>query len=147
MKKKIFLFKLQGKHGKEFICVEVLWPCQPIRVMFSAITLFSGQAYPLSSKPELVHIFRPETDNCSSWICRRERMTLENISWYFMINLHQRMLPDPAGIKHMTSWSLVKGASNWATEAGLGEELSCLCIQGKYGRVMIWAQVFKASLA
>ena len=28
-----------------------------------------------------MHILLPETDNCPSWISRRERMTVENISW------------------------------------------------------------------
>ena len=28
-----------------------------------------------------MHILPPETDNCPSWICGRERMTVENISW------------------------------------------------------------------
>ena len=28
-----------------------------------------------------MHILLPETDNCPSWISRRERMTIENISW------------------------------------------------------------------
>ena len=28
-----------------------------------------------------MHILSPETDNCPSWISRRERMTVENISW------------------------------------------------------------------
>ena len=29
----------------------------------------------------IVHILSPETDNCPSWISRRERMTVEKISW------------------------------------------------------------------
>ena len=37
----------------------------------------------------------------------------------FVINLHERMLPDPAGIEPETSWSPVGPASDWATEAGL----------------------------
>ena len=28
-----------------------------------------------------MHSLSPETDNCPSWISRRERMTVENISW------------------------------------------------------------------
>ena len=28
-----------------------------------------------------MHILSPETDNCPSWISRRESMTVENISW------------------------------------------------------------------
>ena len=37
-----------------------------------------------------MQILSSETDNCPSWISRRERMTVENISWS---NLHERMLP------------------------------------------------------
>ena len=36
---------------------------------------------------------------------------------YFMINLHERMLPTSVGIEPATSWSPVGRASNWATEA------------------------------
>ena len=35
-----------------------------------------------------------------------------------MINLHERMLPTLARVEHVTSWSPVRHASNWATEAG-----------------------------
>ena len=38
---------------------------------------------------------------------------------HFMINLHERMLPAPAGTEPATSWSPVRRTSNWATEAGL----------------------------
>ena len=74
-----------------FVCVEVLWPSQPNRVMLSPVSLphsFIGQAS--SSKPlnSIVHILLPETDNCPFWISRRDRMTTENISWS---NLHERM--------------------------------------------------------
>ena len=37
---------------------------------------------------------------------------------YFMINLHERMLPTSAGVEPATSWSPVGRASNCATEAG-----------------------------
>ena len=33
-----------------------------------------------------MHILSPETDNCPSWISRRERMTVENISWSISTN-------------------------------------------------------------
>ena len=36
---------------------------------------------------------------------------------YFMINLHERMLPDPAASKPMTSWSPVGHTFDWATKA------------------------------
>ena len=83
-----------------------------------------------------MHILLPETDNCPSWISRRQRMTTENISLnqlkgendhgkYFIISLHERMLPDPAGIKPATSWSSVRYTSNCATKADWG---SLVCI-------------------
>ena len=65
--------------------VEVLQPSQPIRVMSSQtvnLTMhFLGRFRPLSGKLVYVHSLSPETDNCPSWISRRERMTVENISW------------------------------------------------------------------
>ena len=41
-----------------------------------------------------------------------------------MINLHERMLPTSAGVEPATSWSPVGRASNWATEAGSGNEVA-----------------------
>ena len=38
---------------------------------------------------------------------------------YFLINFHERMLPDPAGVKPPTSWSPVGRASDSTTETGL----------------------------
>ena len=43
-------------------------------------TLFLRSLSPLSGYPVLVHILSPETDNCSSLIRRRVRMTAENTS-------------------------------------------------------------------
>ena len=67
------------------VCVEVLRPSQPNRVMSSAISLlnhtFTGQAGSSKRLTSIVHILSPETDNCPSWISGRERMTVENISW------------------------------------------------------------------
>ena len=55
-----------------------------------------------------MHILSPETDNCPSWISGWERMTGENDgSKYFMINLHERMLPTSAGVEPATSCSPV----------------------------------------
>ena len=34
-----------------------------------------------------MHILSPETDNCPSWISRRDRMTAENISWSISTNV------------------------------------------------------------
>ena len=36
---------------------------------------------------------------------------------YFMINLHERMLPTSAGVEPATSGLQSDGASNWATKA------------------------------
>ena len=41
-----------------------------------------------------------------------------NCRKYFMINLHERMVPDPVGIQPSNSWSPVGRASDWAIEAG-----------------------------
>ena len=43
--------------------------------------MFTGQAYSSKRLTSIVHILSPETDNCSSWISGRERMTVETISW------------------------------------------------------------------
>ena len=62
-----------------------------------------------------MHILSPETDNCPSWISRRERMTVENISWSISTKECCRprrgLNPRPPGLQ-------LDGASNWATEAG-----------------------------
>ena len=42
-------------------------------------TLYLGRLSPLSTS--IVHIQFARTDNCIYWISRRERMTVENISW------------------------------------------------------------------
>ena len=61
-----------------------------------------------------MHILSPETDNCPSWISRRERMTVENISWSISTKECCRprrgLNPRPPGLQS-------DGASNWATEA------------------------------
>ena len=56
-----------------------------------------------------MHILSPETDNCPSWISRRERK-------YFMVNLHERMLQTRRGWT-CNLWSPIGRASNWATKA------------------------------
>ena len=62
-----------------------------------------------------MHILSPETDNCPSWISRRERMTVENISWSISMQECCRprrgLNPRPPGLQS-------DGASNWAIEAG-----------------------------
>ena len=82
------------------ICVEVLWPSQPNRVMSSAASspniTFTGQAYSSMWLSSIVHILLQEIDNCPSWISGRERMTIENILWSSL-----RL----GGVKLATSWS------------------------------------------
>ena len=57
------------------------------------------------------------TDNCPSWISRRER--INDPRKYFMNNLHEWMLQATRGVKPTTSWSPVRHASNWATQASI----------------------------
>ena len=75
------------------LCVEVLWPVNPngsyqAWSVYLTTLLLAGLV--LRQLTSIVHILSPETDNCISWISRRERMTVENSSWS---NLHERMLP------------------------------------------------------
>ena len=81
-------------------------------------TLFLGRLSPLNGKQVLAHILSHETDNCSSWISWRERMTVENISWSWSISTKE-CCRTRQGSKPATSWSPVACASDWATEAGL----------------------------
>ena len=103
------LHVLQGvTTPSSFVCVEVLRPSQPSGVMSSAVSLpnhtFTGQA--LSSKRliSIVHILSPEFDNCSSL----QRTGENDRRKYFMINLHERMLPTSAVVEPATSWSQVR---------------------------------------
>ena len=54
----------------KFVCVEVLRPSQPNRVMSSAVSLpnhtFTGQTQSSKLLTSIVHILSPETDNCPS---------------------------------------------------------------------------------
>ena len=43
--------------------------------------MFTGQAKSSKLLTSVVHILSPETDNCSSSISGRERITIENILW------------------------------------------------------------------
>ena len=103
---------------RTFVCVEVLRPNQPYGVMSSAVNLpshtFTGQARSSKRLTSIVHILSPDTDNCPSWISRRERMTVENILWSISTKECCRprrgLNPRPPGLQS-------DGASNWATEA------------------------------
>ena len=101
-----------------FVCVEVLWPSQPNGVMSNVVSLpnhtLTGQAKSSKRLTSIVHILSPETDNCPSWISRRERMIVENISWSISMKEccqpRRGLIPQPPGLQS-------DGASNWATEA------------------------------
>ena len=62
-----------------------------------------------------MHILSAETDNCPSWISRRERMTVKiisrSISTKECCRPRRGLNPRPPGLQS-------DGASNWATEAG-----------------------------
>ena len=66
-----------------FVCVEVLWPCQPNGVMLSAVSLpnhtVTGQTWSFKWLFSNMHILSPETDNCP-FLNKWEGMTVGNIS-------------------------------------------------------------------
>ena len=76
---------------------------------------FTGQALSSERLTSIVHILWPETNNCPSWISRRERMTVENISRWISMKECCRpwwgLNPPPPGLQS-------DGTSNWATETG-----------------------------
>ena len=59
-----------------FVCVKVLRPSQPNKVMLNMVSLpkhtFTGQAKSFLWLTSIVHILSPETDNCPSSISGRE---------------------------------------------------------------------------
>ena len=71
----------------QILCLFVLQFYGPVNPMGSCRArsvpnhTFTGQAWSSKRLTSIVHILSPETDNCPSWISRRERMTVENISW------------------------------------------------------------------
>ena len=84
--RKFFPFRSVSKEPSlTIVCVEVLRISQPNGVMSSAVSLpnhmFTGQAYSSKRLNSIVHILSPVTDNCPSWISRRERINVENITW------------------------------------------------------------------
>ena len=116
----VFFFsqKIRLEISFKLFCAEVLRPSRPNGVMSSAVSLpnhtFTGQALSSKRLTSIVHILSPETDNCTSWISGRERMTVENISWSISTKECCRprrgLNPRPPGLQS-------DGASNWATEA------------------------------
>ena len=115
----IIMINLQHNGQITHICLcWVLQASQPNGAMLSAVSLpnhtFTGQAYSSKQLTSIVRILSPETDNCPSWISGREKDRRK----YFMINLHERMLPALAGIEPATSWSPVRCAPNCTMEAG-----------------------------
>ena len=71
------------------VCVQVLRRSQPYGVMSSAVSLpnhtFTLQVISSKQLASIVHILLPETDNC--------RKGENDSRKYFMICLHERMLP------------------------------------------------------
>ena len=51
----------------QFVCVEVLWPSQPIGALSSMVSLpnytFTGQARSSKRLTSILHILLPETEN------------------------------------------------------------------------------------
>ena len=85
-----------------------------------------------------VHILSSETGNALL-----DSVAGNGLRKYFMINLHEIMSPDPAGIEPATSWSPVGHSSNWSTEAGR----RAIKESNKVATNACRAQLFKASLA
>ena len=60
----------ESKAVGKFVCVDVLWPCQPKGVMSSAVRLldhtFTGKALSSMRLTSIVHIPLTETDKCPS---------------------------------------------------------------------------------
>ena len=123
------------------VCVEVLRPSQPNGVISSVVSLpnhtFTGQALPSKRLTSIVRIPLPETDNCPSWISRRERMTVENISQSISTKECCRpwrgLNPRPPGLQS-------DGASNWATEAGKLRKI-LIHVLSSWKICLIWAMI------
>ena len=119
-----------------FVCVEVLLPSQPSRVMLRMVSLpnhtFLGLAYSFKLViGTCAHSFS------SSWQLPLNQQKGENDHRkYFVINLHRRMLPDPVGFELATHYEntpiqiywkfyhvfvMFWCASDWATEAAFPE--------------------------
>ena len=90
--------------------VNLMGSCQ---AQSNLTTLLLGRLSPLWLT-SIVHILSPGTDNCSSWISGRERMTVENTSWSISTKEccqpRRGLNPRPPDLQS-------DGASNWATEA------------------------------
>ena len=96
-------------------------------------TRLLGRLSPLTS---IVHILLP-TDNCSSWISGRERMTIENISW--SISTKECCRPR-RGLNLRPPGLQSDGASNWATEAGRFDG----CRPYSWGDIEHWRKMCKS---
>ena len=99
-----------------FVCVDVLQPSQPSGVMSCAVSLPNHTFTTKSTKwlTSIVHILSPETDNCPSWISKRERMTVENISR----SISTKECCQPVqGLNLRPPGVQSDSTSNWATEA------------------------------
>ena len=79
-----------------------------------------------------MYILSPEIDICPSSVSRRERITIENISW--TISMKEYCWPG-WGPTHKL-WSPVRCASNWATKAGSTNCMPCRCLS--QGVAQMW---------
>ena len=127
-----------------FVCVEVLRPSQPNWVMSSAVSLPN-------------HTFTGQAQYCAHSFARNWQLPFLNQRKgendrrkYFMINLHERMLPTSAGVEPATSLSPVgrriqlshRGRkqlndvlllSTSETECKIGVGWMCACVWGGGG--------------
>ena len=70
-----------------------------------------------------MHILSPETDNCPSWISRKERMTVENISW--SISMKECCRPRRGSNPRPPGLQLDTHPTERATEAGYKCHVPC----------------------
>ena len=115
--------------------VEVLLPSQPIRVMLSTVSLLNHTFLGQSSK--LITI------TCAYSFITNWQLPFLN-EWkeendhrkYFMIHLHERMLPDLAGFEPVT-WTPVRCAYDWHQVDVHTTDISQTCI-----RMIYWGWLF-----
>ena len=106
---------------------QVLMVSRSVLIRFTAIWADSTIMYRLVSsannrieQPIFFTIFHYAHSFARNWQLSllNQRKGENNRRKYFMINLHERMLPTSAGVEPATFWSPVGRTSNWATKAG-----------------------------
>ena len=109
----------------------IKWICsQPVLILIelsfygpvnSLVSCRARSVY-LATLYRLFKSCKPLTSTCTVFLDSGEEMN--DRRKHFMINLHERMLPETAGIEPKTSWSSVGRASDLAIEAGSQPVLS-----------------------